>query len=156
MLPFLICQTFCYISNSLKIIQYWVLWLFQKLPKFPHLVTLDQQSQKLASTWKTGFSEIMRKNSNKAKKKKKRKMRKKSEVIFLVVKSWQVVVRSSYCCNNEEENKRGSSAAATTDPAATRTRSYKENFSVDLHFARIWAFSLAYKSLVTIFSQSEA
>ena len=36
------------------------------------------------------------------------------------------------------------------------TRSYKENFSIDLRYAKISAFALANKSHVTIFSQSEA
>ena len=35
------------------------------------------------------------------------------------------------------------------------TRSYKENFSIDLRYAKISAFALANKSHVTIFSQSE-
>ena len=38
----------------------------------------------------------------------------------------------------------------------TRTQSYKENFSVDYRYAGIRAFSLADKSHMTIFSQSEA
>ena len=38
----------------------------------------------------------------------------------------------------------------------TRTRSYKENLSLDLRYARIRACSLADKSHVIIFSQSEA
>ena len=38
----------------------------------------------------------------------------------------------------------------------TWTRFYKEIFHVDLRHARIWAFWLADKSYVTIFSLSEA